>query len=157
MRPWIALVLLLLPAVPAAGSTAAADALRIARDAQPGWRLGAVRAKRHDGRWEVRAEILAGDEVVARLRVDPATGRLLGKRERAVSAGPSDGARLRQEVDRQFRDLVVGPSAWPSRHRDVWRVSVFSDGRLVAVVKVDVDARRVLARDEEDHDERRSR
>jgi hypothetical protein len=147
-------VLAMLPAPLAVASTAAAQALRIARESQPEWQLGPMRAERHHGRLRVRAEIVAGGRAVARLRIDPSTGTLVGKRDRPATADVADVGRLRPDVERHVARLVVGPTAWPIKHRGVWRVAVFSGSRLVATVKVDVPAGRLVAHDaDDDHDD----
>jgi hypothetical protein len=155
MRYAIALVVVLatLPASLAAASTGAAEALRIARQSRPEWKLGPSRAGRDHGRLRLRADILAGGRAVARVRIDPATGALVGKRDRPVTTDVADIASLRPDVERHFDRLVVGPTAWPTKHRGVWRVAVFSDSRLVTTIKVDVGAGRLVARDGDDDDD----
>jgi hypothetical protein len=146
-------VLTMLPLPLAVASSGAAEALRIARETRPGWTPGPIRAERHHGAVRLRADILAGGRAIARVRIDPASGALVGKRDRPASSDVADVARLRPDVERHLAGLVVGPTAWPTKHRGVWRVAVFSDSRLVTTVKVDVQAGRLIARDADDQDD----
>jgi hypothetical protein len=137
-----------------AASGASSEALRVARASQPGWRLGRLLAREHDGRREVRAELLSGATPVAWLRVDPATGRFLPRGERPAR-GPDavDPARLRPQVARAIADLELGTWAWPVEHGRAWAVPLRWAGRVVAAIRIDVRRTRVLAAEHDDEDD----
>jgi hypothetical protein len=139
---------------PAPGGSAAA--LDIARATRAEWRLGRLMLERREGRQsQVRAEVMSDGAVVARLRVDPATGAFLAKDERAQtsSASPELG-RLRDAVERALGRVEVGGWAWPSKHGQAWGVPLRYQGRVVGNLKVDVRQRKLLATrsDEKDDD-----
>lgn len=135
-----------------AGSGASSEALRIARASQPGWRLGRLLTREHDGRRQVEAEVLADGTPVAWLRVDPATGRFLPRGERpARGQGSLDPARLRPQVAAAVAGLEPGGWAWPVEHGRAWAVPLRWEGRVVGVIRIDVRGGRVLAA--ERHDE----
>jgi len=153
----VALLLLLIIAAGAAASeparSRAAEALEIARASRAGWRLGRLTVEtRQDRPPRVRAELMSSGAVVARLRVDPATGGFLAKDERAQAVTtPRDLDRLRSDVERELGRLDVGGWTWPSEHGRAWGVPVRYRERVVGRLKVDVQERRLLA--ERNHDE----
>ena len=134
------------------GSAAALD---IARATQPEWRLGRLTLERREGRQpRVRAEVMSGGAVVARLRVDPATGGFLAEDERAQSSITSPELdRLRGDVERALGRVEVGGWAWPSKHGQAWGVPLRYQGRVVGKIKVDVRQRKLLATRSEDEDD----
>ena len=138
---------------PAPGGSAAA--LDIARATRAEWRLGRLTIERREGRQpRVRAEVMSGGAVVARLRVDPATGGFLAKDKRAQtsSASPELG-RLRGDVERELGRVEVGGWAWPSKHGQAWGVPLLYQGRVVGKLKVDVRQRKLLAALSDDEDD----
>jgi hypothetical protein len=138
------------PAAPGASS----EALQIARASQPGWRLGRLVAREHDRRRSIEAELLSGGTPVAWLRVDPATGRLLPRGERAArGAAPLDPERLRTQVEAALGRLQVGTWAWPAEHGRAWAVPLRWEGRVVGAIKVDVRRARVLAAEHDDDED----
>jgi hypothetical protein len=138
---------------PAQGGSAAA--LDIARSTRAEWRLGRLMLEKREGRQpRVRAEMMSGGVVVARLRVDPATGGFLAKDERAQPSSASpEIARLRGDVERQLGRVEVGGWAWPSKHAQAWGVPLRYEGRVVGKLKVDVRQRKLLATRSEDEDD----
>lgn len=138
---------------PAPGGSAAA--LDIARATRAEWRLGRLILERREGRQpRVRAEVMSGGAVVARLRVDPATGGFLAKDKRAQtsSASPELG-RLRGDVERELGRVEVGGWAWPSKHGRAWGVPLRYQGRVIGKLTVDVRQRKLLATRSEDEGE----
>lgn len=154
-----ALLLLGAAAVPApaserAPSGASSEALRIARASQPGWRLGRLLTREHDGRPHVEAEVLSDGTPVAWLRVDPGTGRFLSRGERPVRGpGSLDLSRLRPQVASAIADLEAGTWAWPAEHGRAWAVPLRWDGRVVGAIKVDVGRARLLTAEHDDEDD----
>jgi hypothetical protein len=135
-------------------SGASSEALRIARAGRAGWHLGRLRTRGHDRRSHIEAELLAGGAPVARLRVDPGSGRLLARGERpALGAAGLDPARLRSLVEEAFRRLELGTWAWPAEHGRAWAIPLRSEGRVVGAIKVDVRRARVLAAEPDDEDD----
>lgn len=129
------------------------EALRIAQASQPGWRLGRLVAREHDGRRHVEAELLSGGTPVAWLRVDPGTGRFLSRGERPVRGQPlPDPAQLRLRVEKALSRIEVGTWAWPADHGRAWAVPLRWEGRVVSAVKIDVRGARVLAAEYHDED-----
>lgn len=159
----VTLVLGMLLVIGAAGGSAAAseqaaagassEALRIAQTSQAGWRLGRLVAREHAGRRHVEAELLSHGTPIARLRVDPGTGRLLQRGERPVPGLPSiDPAQLRPQIERAIGHLELGTWAWPAEHGRAWAVPVRWEGRLVGAIKIDVRRRRILTAEHDDED-----
>jgi hypothetical protein len=138
---------------PAPGGSAAA--LDIARASRAEWRLGRLTIERREGRPpRVRAEVMSGGAVVARLRVDLATGAFLAKDERAQTSGASpDLGRLRSDVERALGLVEVGGWAWPSKHAQAWGVPLRYQGRVVGKLTVDIRQRKLLATRSHDEDD----
>jgi hypothetical protein len=138
---------------PAQGGSAAA--LDIARATRAEWRLGRLTIERREGRQpRIRAEVMSGGAVVARLRVDPATGGFLAKDERAQSSSASpEIARLRGDVERQLGRVEVGGWAWPSKHAQAWGVPLRYEGRVVGKLNVDLRQRKLLATRSDDNED----
>lgn len=159
IRWLVALLPLVLASASAASEPApsgSATALEIARATRAAWRPGRLTLDQREGRSpRVRAEILSGGAVVARLRVNPETGGFLAKDERVQApVGSLDLGRLRGEVERELGRLEVGGWAWPSEHGRAWGVPLRYQGRVVGRLKVDVQQRRLLAvRDHDDDDD----
>ena len=157
----LTLALLGLAARVAAGSaeppprSASTAAIEIARESQAQWRIGPLTLRTRETRAiRVRAELLAGGRVVARLRVDPATGGFLAEDQRPSStAAPPDLVRLRAEVERELAHLEIGGWAWPSYHGRAWAVPLRYRERVVGKIKVDVQGRRLLARERHDQED----
>jgi hypothetical protein len=145
-----------LPAT-ASGDTApgaSSEALRIARAGRPGWRLGRLVTRQHDGRRHLEAELLAGGTPVAWFRVDPGSGRLLARGERPARGAPGlEPARLRSQVEQALRGLELGAWAWPTEHGRAWAIPLRWEGRVVGAIKVDVHGARVLAAGADDEDD----
>lgn len=148
------------PVVPSAASERAApgtssEALRIARASQPSWRLGRLVAREHDRRRHFEAELLSDGTPIARLRVEPGTGRFLPRDERAAPAPAAlDPTRLRPQVVTAIAGLEVGSWAWPVEHGRAWAIPLRWEGRVVGAIRVDVSRRRVLAvRADDDEDD----
>jgi len=138
---------------PAPGGSAAA--LDIARATRAEWRLGRLTLERREGRQtRVRAEVMSGGVVVAKLRVDPATGGFLAKDERAqISSASPELGRLRGDVERELGRVEVGGWAWPSKHGRAWGVPLRYQGRVVGKLKVDVRQRKLLETRSDDEDD----
>jgi hypothetical protein len=138
---------------PAPGGSAAA--LDIARATRAEWRLGRLMLERREGRQpRVRAEVMSDGAVVARLRVDPATGGFLAKDERAQTPSASPELdRLRGDVERALGRVEVGEWAWPSKHGQAWGVPLRYQGRVVGKLTVDVRQRKLLATRSDDEDD----
>jgi hypothetical protein len=153
------LMLLGAAAMPAAASERAAsgassEALRIARASQPGWRLGRLLTREHDGRRRVEAELLSDGTPVAWLRVDPGTGRFLPRGDRpARGQGSLDPARLRPQVAAAVAGLEPGGWAWPVEHGRAWAVPLRWQGRVVGTIRIDVRGGRVLTAERHDEDD----
>jgi hypothetical protein len=153
------LMLLGAAAVPARASERAAsgsssEALRIARASQPGWRLGRLLTREHDGRRHVAAELLSDGTAIAWLRVDPNTGRFLPRGERPVRGqGSFDPTRLRTQVAAAVAGLEPGGWAWPVEHGRAWAVPLRWEGRVVGTIRIDVRGGRVLAAERHDEDD----
>jgi hypothetical protein len=128
-----------------------AEALRIARDRQAHWTLGQL-GIRHKwfGPPRVRAELLDDGRVVARLRVDPATGGFLARHERPTGGGDvRDLDALRSAVERALHRLEIGDWTWPTEQGRAWGVPLRYGDRVVGTLKVDV-RQGLLARTDED-------
>ena len=138
---------------PAPGASAAA--LDIARATRADWRLGRLTLEKREGRQpRVRAEVMLGGAVVARLRVDPATGGFLAEDERAQrSIASPDIGRLRGDVERALGRVEVGGWAWPSKHGQAWGVPLRYQGRVVGKLTVDVRQTKLLSTRSEDEDD----
>lgn len=138
---------------PAPGVSAAA--LEIARATRAEWRLGRLMVERREGRQpRVRAEVMSGGAVVARLRVDPATGGFLAKEQRAQTSSASPELdRLRGAVERELGRVEIGDWAWPSKHAQAWGVPLRYQGRVVGKLKVDVRQRKLLETRSDDEDD----
>jgi hypothetical protein len=153
----------LLPLLVLAGAAAGSEpspgvstvALDIARATRAEWRLGRLMIERREGRQpRVRAEVMSDGTVVARLRVDPATGGFLQKDERAQTSSASpDLGRLRGDVERALGSVEVGGWAWPSKHALAWSVPLRYQGRVVGKLTVDVRQRKLLATRNDDEDD----
>jgi hypothetical protein len=142
------------PASERAASGGSSEALGIARASQPGWRLGRLLPRQHDGRGHIEAELLADGTSVAWLRVDPASGRFLARGERPVrDQGWLDPTRLRPQVAAAIGGLEVGIWAWPVEHGRAWAVPLRWEGRVVGAIRIDVGRARVLAVEHDDDDE----
>ncbi len=139
------------PRLPATASRSIA-ALEAARVSRGEWRLSPFVVRRtDDGRRRVRAALLYRGAVVARLRVDPRTGRFLGARERAEAPAEAlDLIRLRAQAERALMDVAVAGWAWPAEDGRAWRFPLVYDGRVVGQITVDGRDDRVHAVDEND-------
>jgi hypothetical protein len=139
---------------PATPGTSSSDALQIARTSQPGWRLGRLMAREHDRRRSVEAELLSGGTAIAWLRIDPVTGRLLPRGDRAArGAAPIDPERLRPQVEAALGRLEIGTWAWPAEHGRAWAVPLRWEGRVVGAIKIDVRRARLLAAEHDDDED----
>jgi hypothetical protein len=137
-----------------AASGTSSEALRVARASQPGWRLGRLLTREHEGRRHLEAELLSDGTPVAWLRVDPGSGRFLPRGERPVRGqGSLDPARLRPLVAGAIAGLELGTWAWPVEHGRAWAVPLRWEGRVVGAIKVDVRRARVLAAERDDDDD----
>jgi hypothetical protein len=157
-----ALLTVLALAAPAARALAqggSAEALRIVREDRAAWRVGALTVHDgHDGhaaRTRVRVEIVSGGRVIARLRLDPATGAFVAREAPRSATAPDATAALRPAAERALARLQVGPWAWRDGDGEAWRVALHCDGRAVGSVTVDVRHGRLRAHTK-DHDEERS-
>jgi hypothetical protein len=131
----IASLALLGTAEPADGGSA--EALRIAHESRPGWRLGEVRVRRHHDRPRAEAEVISEGRVVARLRM-PASG---------------DPGAVKAEAERILSRIEIGRWAWPTEHGRAWRVPLQDGGRVVGTIKVDTRRGRLLPQDEDEDDD----
>ncbi len=129
----------------------AAEALRIARESQAQWKIGRVTVRQKWlGASRGRAELVFNGRVVARLRVDPATGAFLAEDERPKVPGqPLDSTALRAAVERSLHGLEIADWTWPTEHGRAWGVPLRYGGRVVGSIKVDTQ-RGPLAREDED-------
>ena len=160
-RSLLTLALLALAAQVAAGPaeppprSVSTTAIEIARESRAQWRIGALTLRTRESRpIRVRVELLAGGSVVARLRVDPVTGGFLSEDQRPGStAAPPDLARLRGAVERELAHLEIGGWAWPSEHGRAWAVPLRYHERVVGKLKVDVQRKRLLAREHNNQEE----
>ncbi len=152
----LAVLALAAPAAPALAQGGSAEALRIVREDRAAWRVGALTV--HDGqsaRARVRVEIVSGGRVIARLRLDPATGAFVARDAPRSAVAPDAATALRPAAERALARLEVGPWAWRDGDGEAWRVALHYDGRAVGSVTVDVRHGRLRAHTK-DHDEERS-
>jgi hypothetical protein len=92
--------------------------------------------------------------VVAKLRVDPATGGFLAKDEHAqISSASPELGRLRGDVERELGRVEVGGWAWPSKHAQAWGVPLRYQGRVIGKLEVDVRQRKLLETRSKDEDD----
>ncbi len=152
LTAWIALLATLAAPVSAVAGTSS-DALRIARDSRARWSIGAVRLHDKHGRARVQADLLADDVVIARLRLDPKTGALVGEKVYADRLGSEDIPRLRASASRALSRVEVGSWAWPAERGRLWRVPLRYEGRVIGVLTVDVQRSRLIAKGERDDEE----
>ncbi len=126
------------------------EALRIARESQGQWSLGRVTVRQKFlGSMRARAELVLSGRVVARLRVDPATGAFLAEDERPKPPGQAlDSGALRAALERSLHSLEIGNWTWPTEHGRAWGVPLKYGGRVVGIIKVDPQ-RGLLGREDE--------
>ncbi len=130
---------------------ATAEALRAARERQAYWSLGRLMV-RHEwlGHSWIQAELLDDGRVVARLRVDPATGGFLAADTPHTGGGDAgDLMALRPAVERSLHHLEIGDWMWPTEHGQAWGVPLRYGAHVVGTLKVDVQ-RRLLMRSDDD-------
>jgi hypothetical protein len=152
----LAVLALATPDAPALAQGGSAEALRIVREDRAAWRVGALTVDDgHTARARVRVEIVSGGRVIARLRLDPATGAFVARDARRSATAPDTATALRPAAERALARLEVGPWAWPHGDGQAWRVALHYDGRAVGSVTVDVRHGRLRAHTK-DHDEERS-
>jgi hypothetical protein len=138
---------------PPATAGASSEALRIARESQPRWTIGAVTLREHHGRIRARADLVVDGLVIAHLRLDPTTGALVPDKRYAETLTEHDVARLRAAATRALARLEVAGWAWPVAHGRAWRIPLRCDGRVIRTITVDVARGGLLREDERDHTE----
>jgi hypothetical protein len=115
------------------------EALRIARGSMSRLTLGKVTMKQSGGEGpRTRAELLVDAIVVARLRVDPRTGRFLAEDERPAGGAGLEAPALKAALEQAVRQLAIGEWAWPSEGGQTWGVPLLFEGRTVGRLRVDV-------------------
>ena len=139
--------------VPPIAAGASSEALRIARDSQPRWTIGAVRVRTSHGRARARADLVADGVVIAHLRLDPQTGAPVPDKRDADLLTAEDVARLHAAATRALSRLEIAGSAWPATHGHAWRIPLRCDGRMVGTVTVDVERGRLVGENEREHTE----
>jgi len=129
-----------------------AQALKVARESLTRCSLGRLAVRQKGDRPErVRAELLFGGTVVARLRVDPRSGVFLAKDERPGATGEMlDAPALRAAAERSLQTLEIGEWAWPAEHGRAWGVPLRSRGRVVGKIAVDVEKGFLPVKDDDD-------
>jgi hypothetical protein len=140
-------------AAPAVARAASGEALRIARESQPRWRIGAITLRDRHGRARVRADLVADGIVIAHLRLDPTSGALVADARDAEGLTVVDVPRLQAAAVRALSRLEIAGWAWPAAHGRAWRIPLRCDGRVVATVTVDVARGRLLGEREHQHGE----
>ncbi len=117
-----------------------AEALRLARESRAHWTLGQLEVRHRRCRFpRVRAELLDSGRVVARLRVDPATGGILAEDECPTRGGDLENlATLRSTVERALHQLEIGNWTWPAEQGRAWGVPLRYGDRVVGTLKIDV-------------------
>ncbi len=128
-----------------------ADAVRVARESQAHWTLGRLMVRhRRCVAPRVLAEVLDAGLVVARLRLDPATGGFLAKDECPPGGGDvGDLTALRPAVERALHRLEIGDWMWPTEQGQAWGVPLRYGDRVVGTLKVDVRQRLLVRTDDE--------
>lgn len=129
-----------------------ADALRVAQASRERWGLGPLRIREKDGRVRVQADVVADGVVIARLRVDPATGDFVASTPHVAGPPTPDLSRLTAAAERALARVTVGTWAWPTDRGRAWRVPLQYAGHVIATIKVDARRGRVLGKDEDPDD-----
>lgn len=139
--------------VPPAGASTSSEALRIARQGQARWSIGAVRLHDKHGRVRVEAELVADGVVIAHLRLDPRTGAFVRDKVYADHLAAPDPVSLKAAAVRALPRIEVGGWAWPAEHGRAWRVPLRYDGRVIGTVTVDAQRSQLIGHGEREDTE----